>query len=65
MQGMMDDRTLTQDEIHKIENFMHWKHENQPPLPIDSVNVGKNLILIIVESLNSWVVNNEIGRAHV
>ena len=65
MQGMMDERTLTQDEIHRIEKFMQWKHENQPPLPVDSVNVGKNLILIIVESLNSWVVNNEYASREI
>lgn len=52
----LEDRTLTAAEADEISDFMR-KHDGLV-CPYDGPdNSGKNLIFIVVESLNSWVVN--------
>lgn len=46
-------RALTTDEIHEIDEFLSERHQ---AYPIEA-NRGKNLILIITESLNSTALN--------
>lgn len=54
------ERELTQDELDEIKKYL-----NEKPFYVDSKcdNIGKNLIFVVVESLNSWVLDYEIdGR---
>lgn len=51
------ERELTQDELDEIKTYL-----NEKPLYVDSKcdSIGKNLIFVVVESLNSWVLDYEI-----
>ena len=54
----------TMQEIAKIENYLD-KYDNHYTDNTYSVSERKNLILIIVESLNSWVINFKIDNMEV
>lgn len=52
-------RTLTEDEAALVAEFWDLNHRLQTDNAADSVNTDKNLIIVIVESLNSWAADYE------
>lgn len=55
--GVLSSRTLSSDERNSVRQYL-----DDMPHYTDNIygNPGKNLILIIVESLNAWVINLEV-----
>lgn len=52
---------ITADEKQQIEDFYSWKNENLPANEYAGLSKGKNLIIIQVESLESFVLGKEIN----
>lgn len=52
---------LKDEDAANIKRFLDAKNNSQPIL----ANSGKNVILIIVESLNSWVIGKKYGTDNV
>ena len=62
-------RALDEAGRARIDSWMEQKERHRPhrALP-DSIGVRDNLVIILCESLESWVIDrkvDEIGRAHV
>lgn len=52
---------LTAEENEMVTNYYNWKNENLPDNSYKGIAEGKNLILIQVESLESFVIGQEIN----
>ncbi len=61
--SIFDAKTLSEEERHQVEQFL----ELQPHYTDNDYATahGKNVILLVVESLNSWAVNMKIGGRDV
>ncbi len=55
---------LSEEQIAKIERYIHEQPE-LTAIPEFSQNKGKNLILIVVESLNASIVNAMVGEVEI
>ena len=56
-------RHLDGSERQRLERFMSRELENDTVSPVGTANRGKNLVVVLVESLNAWAVDIEIdGR---
>lgn len=58
LSDFMPERELTKDEMQEIEQYLSDK-----PTYVERRcdNIGKNLIFVVVESLNSWVIDYEVA----
>lgn len=52
--------TLTDDEETSVKDYFHWKNEDLPDNEYAGISKGKNLIVIQVESLESFLIGKEI-----
>lgn len=53
--------TLTEKEEDSISKYYNWKNENLPDNEYAGLSKGKNLIVIQVESLESFLIGKEIN----
>ena len=53
--------TLTDQEENSINDYLNWKNENLPNNEYAGMSKGKNLIVIQVESLESFLIGKEIN----
>ena len=52
---------LTEEENDQINQYYNWKNENLPDNEYAGISENKNLIVIQVESLESFVLGKEIN----
>ncbi|NLL93238.1 MAG: sulfatase-like hydrolase/transferase [Clostridiales bacterium] len=54
------DAELTQDDQNMVESYFTWKNEDLPDNEYAGIFEGKNVLFLQVESLESFVINQEI-----
>lgn len=57
--------SLSTAERHEIDSFTHTPHADAPPDCLFAANSSRNLILIVVESLNSDYIGKRAGSRHI
>lgn len=56
---------ITEEEQKEIKEYYNWKNENLPDNKYAATSKGKNLIVIQVESLESFVIGKEINGKEI
>lgn len=62
--AILENQKITQQEISQIENYLHY-YANIYTDNSYTVPKGYNLILIIIESLNSWVIDFKVNKQEI
>ena len=59
------DNELDEDEKEQVDTFFAWKNENIPDNQYASIFEGKNVLFLQVESLETFVINQEIDGQEI